>query len=226
MTLAQKVIIKAFRILTNMLCRIDDEQLARVPDKGPLIIVTNHINILEIPVIYTRLQPRPITGFVAEYRWENRWLRWLLQVCEAIPLHRGEADVTAMRRALDVLKEGNILVIAPEGTRSGHGQLQKAHPGAVLLTLHSGAPLLPVVLYGHEHWIENLRRLRRTDVHIAVGELMHLDARGVKITRQVRRQMIDEVMYQMAALLPLQSRGVYSESNAATEIYLTFQPDT
>jgi 1-acyl-sn-glycerol-3-phosphate acyltransferase len=86
--------------------------------------------------------------------------------------------------------------------------------------------LLPVVLYGHEHWIENLRRLRRTDVHIAVGELMYLDARGVKITRQVRRQMIDEVMYQMAALLPLQSRGVYSDSNAATEMYLTFQPDT
>jgi 1-acyl-sn-glycerol-3-phosphate acyltransferase len=226
MTLAQKVIIKAFRILTNLLCRINGEQLARVPDKGPLIIVTNHINILEIPVIYTRLQPRSITGFVAEYRWENRWLRWLLQVCEAIPLHRGEADITAMRRALDVLEEGYILVVAPEGTRSGHGQLQKAHPGAVLLALHSGAPLLPLVFYGHEHWIENLRRFRRTDIHIAVGELMHLDARGVKITRQVRRQMIDEVMCQMAALLPLKSRGVYSDSNVATEMYLTFQPDT
>jgi 1-acyl-sn-glycerol-3-phosphate acyltransferase len=226
MTLAQRVIIKAFRILTNLLCRIDDEQLARVPDKGPLVIVTNHINILEIPVIYTRLQPRPITGFVAEYRWENRWLRWLLQVCEAIPLHRGEADITALRRALDVLKENYILVIAPEGTRSGHGQLQKAHPGAVLLALHSGAPLLPIAFYGHEHWIANIRRLRRTDIHIAVGELMNLDARGIKITRQVRRQMIDEVMYQMAALLPLQSRGVYSDSNAATEMYLTFQPDT
>jgi 1-acyl-sn-glycerol-3-phosphate acyltransferase len=226
MTLAQKVIIKAFRILTNLLCRIDDEQLARVPDKGPLIIVTNHINILEIPVIYTRLQPRSITGFVAEYRWENRWLRWLLQVCEAIPLHRGEADITAMRRALDVLKEDYILVIAPEGTRSGHGQLQKAHPGAVLLALHSGAPLLPLVFYGHEHWIENLRRFRRTDIHIAVGELMHLDTRGVKITRQVRRQMIDEVMCQMAALLPRKYKGFYSYSNAATEMYLTFQPDT
>ena len=225
MTLTHRIVIATFRGLTSLLCRIDDAQLARVPDQGPLIVVTNHVNILEIPIIYTRLQPRPVTGFVSAHRWDSRWSQWLLDVCGAIPLRRGEADVAAMRRGMAMLKAGYIVVISPEGTRSGHGRLQKGHPGVVLLALHSGAPVLPVAYYGSERYGDNLRRLRRTDFHIVVGEPFYLDAAGVKVTRQVRRQMIDEVMYQMAALLPPPYRGVYSDLSAATEIYLTFQPD-
>ena len=166
-----------------------------------------------------------MTGFVAAYRWDNPWLRWLLEVCGAIRLRRGEADTAAMRRAIEMLKAGCIVIIAPEGTRSGHGRLQKAHPGVVLLALHSGAPMLPLVFfYGGEHYQDNLRRLRRTDFHIVVGRPFYLDAGGAKVTRQVRRQMVDEVMVQMAALLPPAYRGVYSDVNAATERYLTFAP--
>lgn len=223
MTLTQRFIVAAFKGLTSLLCRIDDAQLAQVPGQGPLIIVTNHVNILEIPIIYTRLQPRPVTGFVSAHRWDSRWSRWLLDACEIIPLRRGEADVAAVRRGLEMLKAGHIVIISPEGTRSEHGRLQKAHPGVVLLALHSGAPLLPVVYYGSEHYKDNLRRLRRTDFHIAVGKPFYLNAGGVKVTRQVRRHMIDEIMVQMSALLPPAYRGIYSDLNAATEMYLTFQ---
>jgi 1-acyl-sn-glycerol-3-phosphate acyltransferase len=224
MTLAQRIVVATFKGLTSLLCRIDDAQLAQVPDRGPLIVVTNHVNMLEIPIIYTHLQPRPVTGVVAAVRWNNCWSRWLLDVCGTIPLRRGEADVAALRRAIAALKEGRILIVDPEGTRSGHGRLQKGHAGVVLLALRSGAPLLPVVFYGSEHYRENLRRLRRTDFHISVGRPFYLDAGGVRVTRQVRRQMIDEVMVQMSALLPPAYRGVYSDLNAATETYLTFQP--
>ena len=224
MTLTHRIGIAAFKGLTSLLCRIDDAQLAQVPDQGPLIVVTNHVNILEIPIIYTHLQPRPVTGFVAAYRWDSRWLRWLLDNCGAIPLRRGEADVAALRRGMEMLKAGYLVIISPEGTRSGHGRLQKGHPGVVLLALHSGAPLLPVVFYGSERYRDHLRRLRRTDFHIVVGKPFHLDDGGVKVTRQMRQQMIDEVMYQMSALLPPAYRGVYSDLDAATEMYLTFQP--
>ena len=223
MTLTHRFGIAAFKGLTRLLCRIDDAQLARVPDQGPLIVVTNHVNILEIPIIYTHLQPRPVTGMVAAVRWNSRLLRWLLDVCGTIPVHRGEADVAAMRRAIEMLKAGRIVIIDPEGTRSGDGRLQQGHAGVVLLALRSGARLLPVVFYGSEHYKDNLRRLRRTDFHIAVGRPFYLDPGGVKVTRQVRRQMIDEVMVQMAALLPPAYRGVYSDLDAATERYLTFK---
>ena len=224
MTLAQRIVVATFKGLTSLLCRIVDAQLAQVPDRGPLIIVTNHVNILEIPIIYTRLQPRPVTGMVAAVRWNSRWLRWLLDVCGAIPLRRGEADVAALRRAIEMLEAGHIVIVDPEGTRSGDGRLQKGHAGVVLLALRSGAPVLPVVFYGSEHYKDNLRRLRRTDFHIAVGRPFYLDAGGVKVTRQVRQQMIDEIMYRMSALLPPAYRGVYSDLDAATETYLTFQP--
>ena len=224
-TLTHRSVVATLKGLTSLLCRIDDAQLARVPDQGPLILVANHVNILEMPILYTRLQPRPVTGFAAAYRWEKLWTRWLLDVCGAIPLRRGEADITSLRKALEMLKAGYIFAVAPEGTRSGHGRLQKAHPGVVLLALRSGAPLLPVVYYGAELYGDNLRRLRRTDFHIVVGEPFHIDAGGARVTRQVRRQILDEIMYQMAALLPPAYRGVYSDLNAATEKYLTFQPD-
>jgi 1-acyl-sn-glycerol-3-phosphate acyltransferase len=183
--------------------------------------VTNHVNILEIPIIFTQLQPRPVTGLVLARRWDNPLLRWLLEVVGAIPLRRGEADLTAMRRAMSALDESNIVIIAPEGTRSGHGRLQRAHPGAVLLALRSGAPLMPVVFYGSERYQENLRRLRRIDFHIRVGNLFRIDPGGVKVTRQVRRQMIDEVMYQLAALLPPAYRGEYDDLDVATNRYIT-----
>ncbi len=225
MTLAHRIVVGAFKGLTGLLCRIDGAQLARVPEKGPLIIVTNHVNILEIPIIYTRLQPRPVGGLVSAHRWENPLLRWVLDVVGAVPLHRGTADVAALRRAVEILQAGSILIISPEGTRSGHGRLQKALPGVVLLALHSGAPLLPVVYHGAERYRENLRRLRRTDFHLTVGRPFHLEARGERVTRPIRQRMVDEIMYQLSALLPPAYRGVYADLDSATTTYLAFQGD-
>lgn len=220
MSLSQRGAVIFFRGLTSLLCRIDDRQLTQVPTRGPLIIFTNHVNILEIPIIYTRLKPRHVHGLIYAERWRNRLLGWLLDVCESIPLHRGEPDIAALRRGLERLREGHILIISPEGTRSGHGALQEAHAGVVTLALHSGAPLLPVAYAGAEKWRGNLRRLRRTDFHVRVGQLFHLDAHGEIVTREVRRQMIDEMMYQIAALLPPQYRGQYADLGRATRTYL------
>jgi 1-acyl-sn-glycerol-3-phosphate acyltransferase len=222
MTLAHTAVVGFFRALTGLLCRIHDEELARVPARGPLIIATNHVNILEIPIIYTRLQPRPVVGLVAAVRWQNPLLRFVLDVVGAIPLHRGTADLTALRTAIAKLKAGSILVVAPEGTRSGHGRLQEAHAGVVTLALHSGAPLLPVVFYGGERYREELRRLRRTDFHLMVGRPFHLTPGSSRVTRTMRQQMLRDIMYQVAALLPPDKRGVYTDLETATTHTITF----
>jgi len=219
------VVTLSIKRLTRILCRIDGAQLAHVPERGPLIIVINHVNFLEAPILYTHLQPRPVTGFVKAENLDNPILGPLLfDIWRGIPIQRGEADMTAFRQALQVLADGQILAVAPEGTRSGHGRLQRGLPGVAFLALRSGAPLLPVACHGGELFWSNLSRLRRTDFHIPVGQPFHLDAGGVKVTRQVRRQMADEVMYQIAALLPPAYRGVYSDLAAATETYLRFPP--
>jgi len=224
MTLTHRFVFSTMKGLIRFLCRVDDAQLARVPDRGPLIIVANHVNFLEVPLIYTHLQPRPLAGFAKVEAWDNPFIGALFDMVEAIPLYRGEADVTAFRQALRALEAGRILALAPEGTRSGHGRLQRGHTGVVFLALRSGAPLLPLVYYGGELFWSNLARLRRTDFHIVVGQPFYLEASGVKLTREMRQQMTDEIMYQMAALLPPAYRGVYSDLAAATEAYLRFPP--
>lgn len=222
MAYANRIMIAIFRGITSLICRIDDAQLARVPERGPLILVTNHVNLLEIPLLYTRLQPRPVTGLVLARRWEKFWTRWLLNVGGAISLRRGEPDVGALRRATEMLEDGYIVAIAPEGTRSGDGRLQKAHAGVVSLAIHSRAPLLPVVFYGGERYVHNLLHLQRTDFHIVVGQPFYLEPGGVRVTRRVRHQMLNEVMYQLAALLLPTYRGFYADLSSATQSYLAF----
>jgi 1-acyl-sn-glycerol-3-phosphate acyltransferase len=224
MTLAYSVVNSSIKGLTGILCRVGDIQSEKVPDHGPLIIVSNHVNFLELPVLYTRLLPRPMMGFAKAETWDNSALRFLADLWGGIPLHRGEANTSAMRQALKALEEGFILGVTPEGTRSGHGRLQRGYPGVVLLALRSGVPMLPLVFWGGELFWDNVTRLRRTDFYTSVGQPFALDAGGVKVTSQVRQEMTDEIMYQMAALLPPAYRGVYSDLSRATEAYLRFPP--
>jgi 1-acyl-sn-glycerol-3-phosphate acyltransferase len=215
------------RAMLYLLCRIDAAQLARVPDRGPLILAANHVNFLDVPLLYTRLMPRPVSVLVKVETWNNPAIGWLFDVLggsNAIPVRRGEADMDALRQALAVLVDGQILALAPEGTRSGNGRLQRGQPGVVMLALHSRAPILPVVYFGGERLRHNLGRLRRTDFHIRVGNPFYLEAGERRVTREMRQQMVDEIMWQMAALLPPDYRGVYAELGAATEDFLSF-PD-
>ena len=222
MTLTKRVVDSTISGLLRLLCRVYKDQLEKVPTRGPLILVTNHINFLEIPVLHTHLRPRPVTGFAKAESWDNFIIGFLFNLWGAIPIRRGEADMRALRQGLAALKEGYILAIAPEGTRSGHGRLQRGHPGVAMMALQSGAPLLPLGFYGGEKFKRNLSRLRRTPFHIVVGQPFHLHADGVKVRREIRRQMTDEVMYQLAALLPPAYRGHYANLDAATERFLRF----
>jgi 1-acyl-sn-glycerol-3-phosphate acyltransferase len=222
MSLANTVVSTTIKGLTRILCRIDASQLNQVPQQGPLLLVANHINFLDAPVVYTQLQPRPVTGFVKAETWENPVMGLLFNVWGGIPIRRGEPDLAALEMALEALRQGKIVAVAPEGTRSGDGRLQRGYPGIVVLAMRSKAPLLPIAYYGGESFRDNLSRLRRTDFHITVGRLFTLDIHGQKVSRPLRQAITDEIMYQIAALLPEEYRGEYAELDAATEKYLRF----
>lgn len=224
MTFTGLVVNSALRGITRIICRVNDRDLARVPARGPLILVSNHINFLEVPLIYTHLLPRPITGLAKAETWEDPLLRPLFNLWQAIPIHRGEPDLHALRLACHVLSQGGIVAVAPEGTRSGHGRLGRAQPGIVVLAQMSRAPLLPLAYYGGEKFSYNIRRLRRTDFNIAVGRPFRLAPAAARLTRQERQQAADEIMGQVAALLPPAYRGVYSQLPAGGPRFLEFDP--
>ncbi len=222
--LTHRAVNVAIKSLAHILCRIDAAQLARVPERGPLIVVMNHVNFLEGPIVYTHLLPRRMTGFVKSENLGHPFFGTLLiDLWQGIPLRRGTADTSAFRQALLALEAGRILAVAPEGARSGHGRLQRGHPGIAFLALRSGVPVLPLACHGGEIIWDNVPRVRRTDFHVVVGQPFHVDTWGARATRHARQQISDEIMYQIAALLPPAYRGVYDLS-AATETYIRFEP--
>jgi len=209
-------------VLVRILCKVDGEQVDKISANGPLILISNHVNFLEAPVLHCRLRPRRVIGLAKAETWDNALLGWLFDQWEAIPIRRGEPDIGALRQVLRVLRRDGIIVIAPEGTRSRHGRLQRGHPGVVTIALKSGAPLQPLVFYGGEAIGSNIRRLRRTPFHIIAGEPFHVQVDEKKVSRDVRQRIADEIMYQMAALLPPAYRGEYANLNAASTKYLRF----
>ena len=223
-TVTERVVNTIIKGLVFSLCRVDGEQLERVPSQGPLIVYMNHINFLDAPLFYTHLQPRPLTGFAKSETWDSPYLGPLFTLWGAIPLQRGKADMSAIRQGVAALEDGHILAIAPEGTRSKHGRLQKAHAGVVMMALLSGAPLLPIAHFGVEGFQESFSRLRRTDFNIVVGDPFVLDNGGVRATREVRAEMTDEIMYLLAAMLPPAYRGEYADLTTATQNYVRFLP--
>jgi len=209
------------RVGTSVPCRIERSRLAQVKARGPLILAVNHINSLEVPLLFAHLQPRKIIGLAKIETWNSKLMGWLFDLWDAIPVRRGEADLEAIRRCLDVLKAGDILAVAPEGTRSYNGRLLHAQPGIVLIALRSGAPILPMAHWGGEDFGANLKKLKRTDFHIRVGKLFYLDAKGEKVNGEIRQAMADEIMSQIAALMPEDYRGEYANCKSPPK-YLRF----
>lgn len=210
-----------FWLLTSLLCRIDDRQVTRIPESGPWLLVTNHVNVLEIPVLYTRLRPRPISGFFAAYRLDSLWMRWLLYAFGGIPVRRGEPDRAALRQAILRIQQGDIFAVAPEGTRNPEGELQRGKAGVVLLAQRSGAPIQPVVHYGDVHWQKTLGRLRRVPFNIAVGRPFKIKQLDERMTSDLRQAIVDEIMLQMAILLPEAYQGYYTGRQPTTK-YIEF----
>jgi 1-acyl-sn-glycerol-3-phosphate acyltransferase len=192
---------------------------------GPLILIGNHINFLEVPLIYTSLQPRRVVGLAASTSWRNPLFGFLFNLWGAIPIRRWESDLLAIKRALAVLKVGGILAIAPEGTRSGDGRLQVGHPGVVTLAGKSGAPMQCVATFGGENFWKNLLRLRQTKVTIVVGKPFRLRSDLGRISHINRKEVLEEIMTQLAAILPEAYRGVYAEFDPASPKFLEWIED-
>jgi 1-acyl-sn-glycerol-3-phosphate acyltransferase len=213
-------ITNVLRVYFRLTLKLDSPDLNEiVPKTGPLIIITNHTGQVEVPVLATLLQPRKITGWGKAEAFQNPFLRWVFGAWDIIPVHRGEADMTALKSALRMLEEDRIFGVAPEGTRNKTGILRRGLPGAAILALKSGAPILPLAHWGGEVYLKNLKQFKRTEFHIRVGEPFTVKAEG-KVTSEMRQQMVDEMMYRIASLMPEEYRGEYSDMSKATQTYL------
>ena len=208
--------------ITTVLCRIEKDELDKIPASGPMILAMNHIGSIEVPLLRAHVRPRRVISLAKIETWDNLLMGWLFDLWESIPIRRGEVDLGALHRCLECVSAGDILGVAPEGTRSRDGKLLSGRPGIVLIGLHSGAPIVPVVHWGVEDFSKNIKHLKRTDFHIRVGKPFTLDAKGEKVNGMIRQEMADEIMYQIAKLMPEKYRGKYAYISMPPMKYLRF----
>ncbi len=197
------------RLLLTGVARLHAQGLEHIPREQNFVGVVNHLSSFDPLAVMSVLPVRPLTLFAAIEHRHDFITGWALDRLGAIWIDRGEPGRAALRIALNELAHGTIFGIAPEGTRSRTGALLRGKTGAAYLATRANVPLLPAALWGTEQIKHNLRRFRRTTVHVQIGELFRLPE-GRADAHQLEEHT-DLIMRRIAALLPPEYRGVYGE---------------
>ena len=209
------------RLLTHTI-RLTIDGLEHVPATGPLIVVCNHVHNAD-PALVSIAFPRPLHFMAKKEAFAVPLLPVLMRMVGAFPVDRGKADRWAIRRAEATLGQGIAVGMFPEGTRSVVQSLQAAHPGAAMIALRTGAPVLPAAITGSERLPGNGAKSRPK--HIRASEPGH---RGVRVRfgppfvlpreidgkKLTSRQATELMMAEIARLLPPDYRGVYAGPSA------------
>lgn len=211
MTLMNRLTNALLKTAIRILCKVDDSELKKVPQKGPMIIIANHISFYEAPIIYLYLRPRRTIALAKKELWDSFATRKLMEWWESIPINRGSMDREALRKSFQVLDDGDFFCIAPEGTRSRTGQIQRGKEGTAFIATKKDAPILPVAHFGIENFTKNIKRLRRTPVTFKVGKPFVITEKR-RFSAQERQQISDEMMRRLASLLPEHMQGYYKDS--------------
>lgn len=203
----------------RLVLRLEVVGLENIPAAGPVILAINHISFLD-PVLVVSVLRRKVLPMAKVEVFRDVVLGPLVSAFDAFPVRRGEIDRRAVQTALEILRLGGVLLIAPEGTRSPTGALLPGKEGAVYLAWRTGAPIVPVGVEGTDRFKFNIRRLRRTPVRVVFGRPFRVEIPEDR-SREALREATDELMTQIAALLPPHRRGVYADlSRAAAPRYL------
>lgn len=186
-----------------------------VPLTGRLIIIANHLHIVD-PALIMPAVPRKIVT-VAKSEWRTDVLLGLmLRLSGVIFVRRGEADRDALRACSDVLEHEDALGIAPEGTRSKTGGLIQAKSGIAYIATRANAPILPVAILGLERW-RDWRPNNRPECRIIIGKPFRLPGGTDKLNADNLQHLADLTMIRLGLLLPPSYRGIYAERITAVE---------
>jgi len=180
------------------------------PASGPVLIACNHLHLADPPIVAASIKLKSVI-MAKEELWRNGWSRYWVENFGAFPVRRGGVDREAIRQAERWLKQGVSLIMFPEGTRSNNAQLQQAFPGAALIALRLGLPILPVSITGTDKLNHLVRCLwRQARITVTIGQPFYPPSHDGKLTRDQRNQLTNEIMRKIAGLLPPEYRGVYA----------------
>ena len=208
------------RILLKLIARFEIRGKENLPLTGGMVIASNHIGILDIIMVYFVIDRTDLFIPVAE-KWEKiGWIRLLGKQLNFLFVDRYNPDLKALRKMIALMQDGKCLVIAPEGTRSRTGSLNEGKPGVAYLAARSGFPVIPVAITGtaDETLLENVKHFHKSNITLTGGKQFMIPPLP-KTDRDVAlRKSTDEIMCQIAALLPEKYRGYYRDHSRLKEL--------
>ena len=208
------------RVVIDLIADVDVQGYENVPTEGNFVIATNHLGIVDAAMAYYALNRWDLFIMVAEKWKKSAFLKWLGKYFNFIFIDRFNPDIKALRHIMKLMDEGKNLVIAPEGTRSRVGSLIEGKPGVSYLAARLNQPILPVALAGTEDRVlfGNLKRLRRSHIVVRAGKTFTLPPLPKNGRDEALHSFTDEIMCQIAALLPNKYHGVYASHPRLKEL--------
>ena len=165
---------------------------ANVPPSGTVLMVSNHVSYLD-PVAIGDAAPRRVVFMAKAELFKSRVLGFLLRGVDSFPVKRGESDRSAFKTTLEMLNEGRVVCIFPEGTRSPDGTIGDAEPGAAVFAQKTGCAVVPVYVDGSRAVLGMDNKIRRGRITVTFGTAFTVpkdlarDAAGTLLMDAVRR---------------------------------------
>ena len=211
MTLSQKLLLAISRPLLNILFSWKVEGRENIPLTGPLILITNHVHLLD-PFFLIFSSPRWINFMAKEELFSSPFLRPWLRWAGSLPIRR-EGKITdkqkMLKSARDALEKGVILGMFPEGGRNRDGKLSKGKPGSAVIASKTNVPILPVGIVGTDK-IEGISWLwKRPRIAVNIGKPFKLPPNQSKMSKSQMQLLTAQLMREIAALLPPEYQGDY-----------------
>lgn len=216
---------KFLRFLTKyigftMLARVEHVQgLENIPQEGPAILMINHIAFID-PIVVLHLLPRNIVPLAKIEVYDYPLVGIFPKMWGVIPVRREEFDRQAIRQVIQVLNAGEIVLVAPEGTRSP--QLQRGKVGVAYLASRTNVPIIPIAIENTTGYptLPFSQRWKDKGAYVTIGKPFRYHEEYRNAGREQLRLMTDEAMYILAAMLPAEQRGVYADLSLATRTTL------
>ncbi len=198
----------------SILCHYEIRNRDVSLSEGPLIVVSNHLSWLDIPLLAVAIRRRRISFMAKSEYFHSPIHAFIVRAMGSFTVDRGTVDRTAFDLAAKALQDGRALGIFPEGTRSRTFQLQKGKLGVAFIALRSNAVILPVGISGTERIRQRYqgseRRLSyRPRVTISIGQPFKLPPVNGKPGRADLTTSTETIMRHIAELLPEDYRGTY-----------------
>ncbi len=196
----------------KILAPIEVQGLENLPATGGFIVAANHVSYWDAPLIFVNMRRgTQMTVFGADKYRRHPLLGLVLRLVGVIWVNREAPTPATIKMAVQLLRNGSMLGVAPEGTRSqATHALQPAKTGAAYLAMMAGVPVVPAALIHTGEVAGDLMHLRRSHVTIKFGRPLTFALAGRHERDAKLEEYTDEVMCQIAAMLPPEYHGIYA----------------